>query len=167
MKFQILLLSLLLFCISCSSEVPIDCGENGVYCEECEECWCDLYYEGEVCEIEIRERFIGTWIGTGHNCENGEKIADGFKVEILKQDDVTKVKMKSPDLFTKDSIIVDMDFIGYLRHEESKRVGNKIMRLFKINVYYDDETNELSVFIDRNEDCDEWNEFCFCTLKRE
>lgn len=40
----------------------IDCGENGRLNND--SCICDAFFEGETCDQEIRDRFVGVWQST-------------------------------------------------------------------------------------------------------
>ena len=172
MKIQIFnlnVLLLLLICMSCSKEnnIQSNCGPNGIPVEGSDECFCNLYYTGDNCEIELRERFIGNWIAYDHRCSFGDSIPDGFSVEITRMNDVSEVKIVSPELFTNDTIISNVDFLGFLRHWDFKIVDDQIRRTFGIDIYHEEDSDELLVFISRNEDLDEFTENCNCVLERE
>ena len=168
-QFYILNTLLIFILISCSNdEVVSNCGEHGIPVTGTDDCFCELFYEGEFCEIEIREKFIGEWTGYFYRCAWGDSIPDGFKVEIIKSDDVTEVEIRSNNIFNNDTILVKMDFLGYIRYTENQIVGNQIIPAYTFDIYHNrEEPEELSVYIDRNEDLDEWSEFCGFTLKRE
>ena len=56
----------LLFIISCGNPCDdINCGPNGTCVESSESCLCDDYYEGDRCEREVREKYLGTWNSLG------------------------------------------------------------------------------------------------------
>ena len=168
-KYKLKILLLLIISTSCSKEgnIETNCGPNGIPLVDSDECFCDFYYTGDNCDIELREKFIGSWTAYDHKCSFGDSIPDGFTVEIIKVDDVSKVKIISPELFTNDTIISNVDFLGFLRYWDFKLVGNQIRRTFDIEIYHEEESDELLVFIGRNEDLDEFTENCNCTLKRE
>ena len=163
-----------LLMVSCSEEAEPPqppCGPNGIPIQGTDDCFCDFWYEGPQCETEIREKFIGTWVGHNYSCAWGDTLADGFKVEISKVKDERWVKIKSEDMFTNDSIISPVEFIGFLRYFAYEQVGNQIQQTYNIDIYHqaeeEDEEEKLLVFIARNEDLDEWTENCNCELKRE
>ena len=45
--------------MSCGSEV--ECGPNSNFNEFSDTCVCDAYFEGDDCEIETREKFLGLY----------------------------------------------------------------------------------------------------------
>jgi hypothetical protein len=171
MKTYISLIALFLFFVSiiaCSEdEMTSVCGENGIPVSGTDECFCNLYYEGQFCENEIREKFIGKWVGYNHGCRFGDTLSDGFIVEILKTTDVTTVEIRSENLFNADTIISNVDFLGFIRHEEYKIYGNQIFRTYAFDIYHDENPERLRVFVSRNEDLDEWVENCNFILRRE
>ena len=163
-------LFLLLSILSCSkTEEPEEslCGENGIPVSDTNECFCDLYYEGQFCETEVREKFIGKWTGYNHSCSFGDSISDGFLVDISLANDIAQVEIISQNIFSKDTIVSNLDFLGFIRHTEYEISGNKIIRSFSFDIFYDENPEELTVFIWRNEDLDEFTETCRFFLKRE
>ena len=136
-----------------------------------DECFCDFWYEGPQCETEIREKFLGTWTGYDYKCAWGDTLPNGFKVEIIKEEDVKKVKIVSKNLLTSDTINAHVDFIGFLRFNAFEKVGNTFYQTYYMDIFYENEEDaqeeRLLVFIGRNEDLDEWTENCNFQLKKE
>ena len=118
-------------------------------------------------DVIIRHDRTHNWIAYDHRCSFGDSIPDGFSVEIIRMNDVSEVKIVSPELFTNDTIISNVDFLGFLRHWDFKIVDDQIRRTFDIDIYHEEDSDELLVFISRNEDLDEFTENCNCVLKRE
>lgn len=161
--FYLILLSI----FSCSKKEESLCGENGTPVIDTNECFCDFYYEGQFCEIEIREKFIGKWVGYNHSCSFGDTIPDGFVVDISLTNKVDEVEIISQNLLNSDTIVSGVDFLGFIRHDEYEISGNEIIRTFSFDIYYDYDLEELIVFIWRNEDLDEFTENCRFLLKRD
>jgi len=72
-----------------------DCGTFG----NCEEgiCVCDEFYEGDNCELEIRERFIGSWTGD-LVCDDGTN-STGINFEITPAVEIDVVRIQSMQIY--------------------------------------------------------------------
>jgi hypothetical protein len=155
---------------SCSDNDMIEpsvCGPNGVALEGSSECFCTVFYEGEFCEIEIREKFIGRWIGLDHNCTHMDSIPDGFVLDLIKTNDVAEVRIESQDILLRDVLISTVSDINILRLEEFQTVGSSVIRTYAMEIVYDSDTDELSVIIADNQDFDETIDGCRFLLRRE
>lgn len=49
----------------------MDCGHGTCRNGKCK---CELGYEGQFCQIEKRERFLGTWKGTFTTCDSPDQV---------------------------------------------------------------------------------------------
>lgn len=166
-KLLLLFSVLMLVYISCSGEEESPCGPNGVERPSSDGCSCDLYYEGEFCETEIREKYLGRWIGYQFSCAWGDTLPDGFVVDILRTSDISHVEIQSSNLLIRDTLIATVDNLGTIRHRKLEIVGNRIIQSYSLDVYDFKAAEELEVIIDRNEDLDEFSEFCGFILRRE
>ena len=166
------LLSCILFSISilsCSDNAveSSPCLPNGIPIPGSDDCLCSIYYEGEFCEIEIREKFIGRWIGYGHSCSHKDSLPDGFIVDLTKLNDISKVRIESQGVFNKDIIISNVVDLGFLNYEEYETVGSKVVKAFAFDIIYDQTLDELSVTISDNEDLDDMVDSCTFRLRKE
>ena len=147
MKFFISFLSLfaLVSILSCGDACDdIDCGPNGT-CDE-GACKCFEGYEGEFCELELRERFVGTWTDTSPDCDNTDQ--EQFSYMITKGDDLYRLIMveeSSPEVPIKltigpridDNIAIHpQDYIGPIE-------------IFNISGYGRFENDQIVIEIDR------------------
>ncbi len=100
-----LCLTLLLF-TSCETDPcdSLDCGTNGACVEGV--CACDTFYEGENCELERREKYIGTWTGD-FVCGNGPS-ATGIIFEITPGVEVSTIRIQSSQIYS------NVQFLGTL-----------------------------------------------------
>lgn len=88
---------LILALVSCNTDSckDVDCGVNGT----CEEgiCACDSFYEGENCEIESRDKYLGTWTGEAV-CDNGPN-ATGIVFEITPGVELNVIRIQSAQIY--------------------------------------------------------------------
>ncbi len=91
-----------IFLFACNDTDPCDdnCGANGTCDELTETCICDIWYEGESCDIENRAKFIGTWTTLTSDCtnQNGEDLLPVWTIESL--DNVDGIRIRSEDIFS-------------------------------------------------------------------
>lgn len=91
---------------SCSSYCDdVDCGPNGTCNNETEQCDCDAYYEGDNCEREIRERFLGTWTAISTSNPN----ATPFEVAITDGPTVDAVLIQTEGLLQNWIVVGSLD----------------------------------------------------------
>lgn len=109
MNFKLLFFLLLAFTFSCTNEPceDVDCGEHGTCDEISGNCLCDDFYEGDQCEIEVREKFLGTWQVFG-NCSYNPGNLFPLDVIITPGDEINSVKIQS------DNILQNFTFTGFL-----------------------------------------------------
>jgi len=95
-----------LFTIGCSDPCDdVNCGTNGT-CDE-GTCICKEGFEGELCETEVREKFIGTFSGNLQTClasiPGGEAIPSDFlniqAVTSADPSDINQVLLNTPNPF--------------------------------------------------------------------
>ena len=79
----------------------LDCGLNGTCDENSETCLCDEFYEGALCDIEVRAKFLGNWSGTGE-CSNGGTFP--IDIEISQGVDIDVIKLQSEDILQNFTI---------------------------------------------------------------
>jgi len=106
MKHFALSLLSLIFILACSSDPCEDktCGEFGT-CDE-GTCICEQFYEGENCEKETRERFVGSWT-SDLTCDDGTS-STGINFEITSAVETHAIRIQSSQIYG------NAEFLGFL-----------------------------------------------------
>lgn len=100
----------ILFLCQCSDKPceKLNCGLNGTCNETSETCICNEYYEGKLCQNEIRERFLGTWTGTGV-CNYNPNVPFLLTAEITEGIDIKTIKLQSANILQSFTITGELN----------------------------------------------------------
>ena len=130
---------LLLVLISCKSNEcdSLDCGPNGNCDDATEACICNQFYEGTLCEKEVRERFTGAWSGTGI-CDNRLNNTFALNVDITPGISLDEVRIQS------ENILQEFTMTGSLNDEENVSIPE-----FMIPISSNDYDGEIN-FVEEN-----------------
>ena len=153
---------------SCSDSTVEEspCGTNGVFASATNECFCGVFYEGEFCEIEIREKFIGVWTAFNHSCSEADSLQDGIIVNMLRTNDVSQVRIESQGIFHKDILISTVADVTQLRFEDIVTVGSSVMTEYIIDITFEPSTEELLISIMDDQDLDGSIDNCIFRLRK-
>ena len=151
--------------LSCSKDDY--CGENGTWSQFSEQCDCDDYYEGELCETLVREKYLGNWVGYGYKCIKGDVKADGFEVNIVNASPIWQVDLLSSGVLLQDTIPAVIVGRGEVLYDKTVIVDDREAPSYSLRIFHREEPERLDVYLDKNEMAGQSSDYCVFTLRRQ